>query len=323
MDEAIRGFSFALRLTLLVLSSQGMSAAQDETFTMLNAIHSEPAGLPRANLARRLIKLSSWQTALAYRDSDDLDISLAANWRCLELQVVADGITRNKREKSPSNSDVDAYVAAIEQRLGVRPPPQWTGLLKSVQFSPDAGLTVLPRLGFGESNVPNDFLEGPKPTVALLKTGDQWLATNHPASGENYVSVCTDGSIISPYEIMISHDSTNLLDSLSGRPKWYGLPYLIRVSDGSGALLAFDPVRSTLVIESLFQNQSNEKWTTEIKIPPAIAGMKGGPSVHVFGTVADAKIYNFVACYASIGIIVLDRTTGNIQNLFWSQGPFD
>jgi hypothetical protein len=322
MVKAIRGFLCVWCWTLFVLGLHGVSKAQDDNFTMLNGINSKQAGFPRAYAARRLVKNSSWQGALVYRDSEDLDISLAANWRSLELQVVAAGTARDKRNTVLPDTELDAYIEAIRRRLGVSPPPQWTQRLKSVNFTSGSGFTVLPRQGFVADDIPDDSPEPSELTATLRKTDGQWLVMDSPVSGQNHVSVRTDRPIVSPYAIVVSDETTNLLDSLSRRPPSYHLPYLVRTSDGRGALLAYDSAHFTLVIESLFQKQSNEKWTREIELPLRIVG-KGGLGVEIYGTLANAKLYAFVLCYSSIGIIVLDETTGNIQNLFWSQGPSD
>jgi hypothetical protein len=319
MANAIRGQLCVLCWALCVLSLPTVSEARDVSFTILNALNSKPSGLERAYLARRLVKNSSWKALLAFKDSEDLDVSMAANWRCLELQVVAAGMATDKQDRILSDSELDAFVVASKQRLGGSPPSEWLRLLKGMKFSAQTGLTVLPPAGFVADATPTVQTLASEQHSSLVKSGERWRFSQTPIDDKHQVSVRTDGPIRQQGLMRLSKDTSSLLDDLP-RIRTYSMPFLANGSDFV-ALLTFDHRQNNLVVESV-SHRDDQEWATSIRLPNRIVG-RGPSPVQMFGSIAGEEIRAFVACYSSIGVVVLDASNGEVQNLFWSSGPSD
>ena len=287
----------------------------NDNFRTINSLNSKAAGIERAYLARRLLKNCSWQGLEAFKNSEDLDLSLAASWRNLELQVVAAGSTAKSEIKRLPSSELKSYLQEIKRRMGVDPPEEWARRLKQMSFSRKSGLTILQQSGL----VTNDATEKHNEHRYLAKSGKRWRLLDTHSKEQLCVSVHTNRPTRQRKDINVSDEVSTLLDALSGI-RTYSLPYLVAGKD-FGAILAFDHRHNTLIVEPVY-DQPGREWSTSMALPHRLVGLGQSP-VETSGLAKDGKLYVFAACYSSVGIIILDAATGRVRNLFWSAGPSD
>lgn len=320
VDQCVQRHAGRIAILIwLSYTGAGMAEAQFSDFEFLFM----SPGIKRAFAAREIVCNAGLQRLASMTDHPDADLALAAQWRHLEVATLGKVFDAGRKaEFSPTKRTVDQYVIQLQGRLGTPPPQPWVNYIRTLRASGKGGLEILRGTGgLEESPSPRNYRKWLRYKGHGVDRLARWQIANVDSRPKpKGVALKIAEPIVADSTVLVSAGTARLMFRIS---KNFGHSPIFLIARPDATLIGvYDRQMGQLIIEKCRLTGGNVKtmWRRVIPIPYGITG-GGVEPVRMSAIRHKDRVSIYIACFRSVGIVVLSDEKGVVKHLFWSGRP--